>query len=428
MEWSKYNYLYYSKTANSYLLYSSLSNAFIQLSKEGAEFVNDIIKDPESHDEDNDLIQVLKDKRFLVSSNRTEANKIIFQTLISRYNSKSLSLTIAPTQTCNFNCPYCYEANKTGGKMTTDVQKRLIQVIKDNKELKSIGVTWYGGEPTLAIPTIKRLSKELMKCVPNYSAYMITNGYLLDKIVDDLESLKIYGIQITLDGTKETHDKTRCLKNGEPSFERILENLDIIASKNYNVDVSIRMNISKDNGEGYVKLHKLIQSRYRGKRIRLYPAFVVDYTGCNSLCYVDNKSQGEFLKNLYYKHNIITSPLYPTRTNKGCMAQTMNAFVVGPDGELYKCWHHLGDKNKSVGNIMSPEIIQNHEVLANSMVDNDVIFDEKCIDCVLFPSCYGGCKDNKGIHAEYCIPAKSSLNDYLDIKYLQWKKINEKLH
>ena len=51
--------------------------------------------------------------------------------------SQGISLTICPTMGCNFDCPYCYEVYKTGGKMTKEVEKRLIQIVKNNKELKS---------------------------------------------------------------------------------------------------------------------------------------------------------------------------------------------------------------------------------------------------------------------------------------------------
>lgn len=183
------------------------------------------------------------------------------------------------------------------------------------------------------------------------------------------------------------------------------------------------MNISKENALEYIKLHKLLYERYRGKRIHLYPAFVVDCGNCNSICCIEGKEQGYFLKDLFHKHGIVTSPLYPYRTNKGCMAQSINAFVVGPDGELYKCWHHLGEKNKSVGNITNQEIFSNFELLADSMIEGDVLFDKKCIDCILFPSCYGGCKEHRVSNKEYCIPAKYVLPDYLDIKYIQWKNI-----
>lgn len=110
------------------------------------------------------------------------------------------------------------------------------------------------------------------------------------------------------------------------------------------------------------------------------------------------------------------------RTPKGCMCQQMNAFVVGPEGELYKCWHHLGIQEKVIGSIFDSQTITNYSLLADIMVHGDAILDTKCKMCVLFPSCYGGCMDDKNSKQDYCIPAKSMLEDFIDIYYLMKTK------
>ena len=66
------------------------------------------------------------------------------------------------------------------------------------------------------------------------------------------------------------------------------------------------------------------------------------------------------------------------------MCQSLNAFVVGASGELYKCWHHLGLKDKIVGSIFKPDVITDYALFADMMIKNDALFDEKCKSCVLF--------------------------------------------
>lgn len=44
---------------------------------------------------------------------------------------------------------------------------------------------------------------------------------------------------------------------------------------------------------------------------------------------------------------------------------------------------------------MDPATFTNYGNLADMMISKDVIFDKKCRECVLFPSCYGGCADLK---------------------------------
>jgi len=418
MEWSIYSHLYYSKKAESYLLYSSLSNMIVELDNDGYNEIVKIKEDPNCIDIKNERYKFLFDSRFIVQSNEIETNKLMLTALSSRFNTKSLSLTIAPTRACNFSCPYCYEEDRANKKMSKEVQDGILDFVKKYDSAKSLHVTWYGGEPTVAIDVIKYLSGELEKHFVNYSAFMVTNGFLLDKIIDDIELLKIKRLQITLDGTKETHDQTRHLINGNGTFDKILSNIDNLLSKCNNVKISIRMNISKNNSNQFVSLNRMLQKRY-GNKVNLYPAFVHDYNGsCQAgTCYDNGYTKALFLKKIFDDDAIYTKDLFPTRAAKGCMSQNLNAFLIGPEGELYKCWHHLGVKEKEVGSIFEPQIITNYGLLSNAMIKGDPLLDNKCKSCVLFPSCFGGCVDNKNGNDDFCIPAKSMLEDFIDTRY-----------
>jgi uncharacterized protein len=425
MEWCSYNYLYFSKEAKAYLLYSSLSNKLVQLNEE---LYNKIIKFRETgnfSDFDNDESKFLLDGRFIVQSNESELNKVILSTLQQRYNTKSMSLTLAPTRFCNFACPYCYEKDRVNKVMSKKVQEKVVDFVKKNKAIESLNVVWYGGEPTLAINPIKYLSMELQKAVKYYSAFMVTNGFYLNKIIDSIKELKINTLQITLDGTKETHDMTRRLTCGSEggTYDKIMSNIDNCLSK-CNIRISIRMNINKTNSDQYACLYRELKTLY-GNKVNLYPAFVHDYGGnCLDTCYDNSSKKAEFLKELYEKEKIFTNYFYPLRKSKGCMSQSLNSFVIGPEGEMYKCWHHLGEKSKEVGNLLKPEIITNYTLLSDMMIKNDVIFDNKCKSCVLFPSCDGGCVDHKMENSDYCIPAISKIEDFLDIYYSMKKGKN----
>jgi uncharacterized protein len=114
---------------------------------------------------------------------------------------------------------------------------------------------------------------------------------------------------------------------------------------------------------------------------------------------------------------VYTPEIYPFRTSKGCMCQKMNSFLIAPDGSLYKCWHHLGISDKIVGNIFNENIITNQNQLADMMLQGDTLFISECQECILFPSCNGGCSDLRKKNESVCIPAKSLLEDFLNIHY-----------
>lgn len=54
------------------------------------------------------------------------------------------------------------------------------------------------------------------------------------------------------------------------------------------------------------------------------------------------------------------------------------SLIVGPEGELYKCWHHLGIPEKSIGTINADLEITNVDLYADYMINGDALFDANC--------------------------------------------------
>ena len=96
---------------------------------------------------------------------------------------KMLSLTIMPTELCNFRCRYCYEKFEKG-KMQEDIYKGIVKYLQKNlSSYSGLDISWFGGEPLLALDIIEKMSTdiyELCKLLKKpYMAGMTTNGYLL---------------------------------------------------------------------------------------------------------------------------------------------------------------------------------------------------------------------------------------------------------
>lgn len=71
-------------------------------------------------------------------------------------------------------------------------------------------------------------------------------------------------------------------------------------------------------------------------------------------------------------------------------ATILNYFVVGPEGELYKCWNDIGDKDSIVGNVLDDKIT-NYDLLSRYLGGPTMSDDPKCVNCKLYPICNGGC-------------------------------------
>lgn len=428
MKWSRYSKLFESQR-NGWLLFHSASRAFMKVPDEEVEIIRGIMQDPEGYDYSKIpmLYMRLRALGYLVEDHRDDDlyNIIKMRNLTRRYAGNSLTLTVAVTRACNFDCSYCFEGNRTGKPMTQEVEDKLIRFIKSFKA-DTLSIIWYGGEPLLAFDRILSIDKRLKDMDKPYTASMITNGYLMtDDKIAKLNDLHIGYLQITLDGRKETHDGRRYLKNGAPTYDVILDNIDRILATNFKGMIHVRVNVDSRNEDEYADVFRMIRKRYAkdfGKRITVYPGFVKgdDHPDCS--CFFEPKAQGEFISRMAREEKITALPLFPQKKGPGCTLNCRNAYVVGPDGELYKCWDDVGLKEKVIGSIDRFDN-WNMALLAEGMEGCSYLDSEECKECFCFPICDGGCHRirQKNLHTDVkhssCSYFRDNLEDLLELHY-----------
>ncbi|NHQ60308.1 SPASM domain-containing protein [Chlorobium sp. BLA1] len=348
----------------------------------------------------------MRQKGFFVSD-LDEAKKELTERFTRRKNrSQHLGLTIAPSVNCNFSCPYCYEYSECT-TMSGEIQRNVAAYIK--KELssacyKSMHVTWYGGEPLLpdCFEAIEYLSEQIISACKkydiSYTSNIITNGYLLDREkAKHLVEWKVALAQVTLDGPKSFHDRSRIHKNGKGTFDRIIGN--IKASSDL-LRFSIRMNVNEENAASIMELKKILHEEKlldNKGRVAFYVSPVRSYTSsCQSRDCLSNSSfyklQLELLKNGINSDGFHVVEEYPTLKESVCTAIASDSYVIGASGELYKCWLDLGRHELSVGQIGREGIEFNERI---EKWDDFMPFDEgtECLSCSMLPVCMGGCPE-----------------------------------
>lgn len=346
---------------------------------------------------DETFIEKLRHGRFVVEDDCDETNILKHNLLQSRYETNRFSLTLAPTLGCNFECIYCYETNHSDhSKMTPEVQDRIVGIVKNqikNKGIRQLFITWYGGEPLLALDIIESLTERLTTlCQENnvrYSANMITNGYLLSRsVIERLNALHLKRIQITVDGPKDIHDMRRFLSGKQPTFDRIVrnikENIDIIPI------VSLRINVDLTNYSRIDEVKELFADDIYMDKIYVYIAPV---DSINEQ-YEENKcltmSQFAELDNQFYDEY---ESSYPKPRFNACGADTPQSMVIGPDGAIYKCWNDIGIEENRVGSIFDKAYTYSKKYY--DFLLYDVTQDEKCSECDILPICMGGCPNRR---------------------------------
>ena len=316
-----------------------------------------------------------------------------------------LGLTIAPTDGCNFACPYCYE-NLNYVNMSGETQRRVAAFIENGLatgNYRSMHVTWYGGEPLMpkSLQAIEFLSERIIDACSardiSYSANIISNGYFLNRAVAGrLAKWRVKLMQVTLDGPRELHNQTRVLKNGAGTFDRILEN---IKSCSDLLRFSIRMNVTAENAPSIAKLKRILRDEGVLKdagRTTFYVSPVRSYTAtCQSSNCLSNESfyrlQFDLLKKGINEDGFQVVEEYPIAKESVCTAVGPNSFVVGPDGDLYKCWLDIGRHELAVGRIGEGSIELNENI--GKWRGFRPFNGTSCASCTMLPICMGGCPE-----------------------------------
>lgn len=349
---------------------------------------------------DKETIDILKEKKIIVEQAHLYDyyHRLRLQHLSTIGDQEKLSLAIAPTTECNFACPYCFEGEKDNKRMTPEIVGELISFINKFQQSKELHITWYGGEPLIAFNVIKEIICRIKsECrVPIISQSIVTNGYLInDEIVSFMKENHFEDIQITFDGTRENHNKTRCLKGSrKPTFDTIMHNVEKQAKEMpNNVKISLRINVNRDNEEDYANMYMLIKEKFaQHKNIGTYPGFIRESNRKNNIiCYrsLFGKSRYEFYKKVE-KFNLKVDYYPKVDLKKTCMICHNNAFVIGPEGELYKCWNDFNNPDRIIGYLCDKKIT-NPTLVSLYAYDATIYGDPKCKECKLFPICDGGC-------------------------------------
>lgn len=396
---SKYN-LVISNNADGTLIFNTVSSAMSLFDDKCTELL--LSKDHfdlESIDENiQKYVKLMIEHGYIVDSKIDEVEKLNVITTTKRFGSKTLTYTIAPTLDCNMNCPYCYEV-KDPTAMNDEVANDFIKFTKEKLKREGFNelyISWYGGEPLLALDTIKKISKELIGfCDENrisYKSTMVTNGLLLDESVGSIlkSECRVNGFQVTLDGLKEINNIRRRTKDGSDSFSKIISNIDANVDK---FSFSLRINIDKKNFAEMPKFVDYIQNKNNwSNKVQFYFAPIENSTEACSYNTHDCMSHEEFsdfysdMLNYQFSLNNNLPIQRPRMKAMVCNHISPNVFVIDPYGYLYKCWNLVGLPQHNVGSVIDGEVLNAENIKWLSFKHP-----EKCVECIKRPVCQGGC-------------------------------------
>ena len=212
MKLSKFNIISYF--GEKLLVFNSLYGSFCCINKE--KDIKNFLKS-NLYKLNSEQIDELTDKGIIVEDNIAEeiiANKKLYDFI---YDNR-LELVIMPTMQCNFRCSYCYEDFKMGAMDEKAIKSIIKYLYHTLNKHSGLIIDWFGGEPLLSLSQMEKISNQAIKLcsalkIPYYSC-ITTNGYLLTpENIHKLLKMRVYNMQITIDGSESYHNKNRSLSS-----------------------------------------------------------------------------------------------------------------------------------------------------------------------------------------------------------------------
>ncbi len=379
-------------------------------------------------DDAREALGLLQGNGFLVPDRAADQQALDHYFSSVTNSNAELHITLLTTLQCNFACDYCFQGdhgdyNKFAEKMSLETAARVATWIErelDRVKPERLVLMFFGGEPLLNIPVMYYLSERIWQATQargvRMASSIITNGLLLTpELVDRMVPLGLAAVKITLDGDRDTHNRMRPLRGGQGTFDRIVENMRLVADR---VPIAIGGNFDESSVDSYPALLDFLREQPFANKLSkvnfkpiirnapvspkgMLPLIPVNAAGkplggtcmtsagkgggstCDSCNGLDDKLS--LLREETQRHGFPTPSGVP---GGPCHVHMQHAHTIGPDGSLYACPGFTGEKTQSTGHIDDRQESWRESVRERFERLHPW---KECGDCAFIPVCAGGC-------------------------------------
>ncbi|MDQ2086411.1 radical SAM protein [Herbivorax sp. ANBcel31] len=438
-------YIYYKLEENKYILLNTLSGAIDIVEKNIIQY----LKNPSKVDINKDFVVALKERGYIISKNE-DLDKIKDLIKNAKYKSKTGTFVICPTYMCNLRCKYCFEGIGTRTKSKVleekDVDKifKAIEEVCSEKDIKKPQILLYGGEPFL--PSTKDIVSYILKKSRNkgYFVSAISNSTHLYQYKDELNEYKntIKSIQVTIDGSKNIHNKYRVKVDGSGTFDEITKSVDLLLA------IGIRVNLRINTGKNNVKYLSNVLEFIEQKKWNISPLFKCQIAPITDHFCTFNlpnwMPESELLKEIYAavedvektkeKFHMSLGKDIEIRTSllrsiwrekkkkvinpQPCAAGKRKYYIFGAEGNIYPCPETVGMEEYAIGRYL-PSLKLDQE--AEKLWERDITNIDKCRECSIAPICGTGCTwaciatNGKNFKEPVCNFARETIDSYFEL-------------
>jgi uncharacterized protein len=353
---------------------------------------------------------------------------------------KALCLNIS--HDCNMACEYCFAGKgdaTTKGRyglekklMSEETGMNAIQfLMRNSKSRKNLEVDFFGGEPLMNFDVVKnivlntrKLEKEYINersSFPNVRFTLTTNGTLLDDEKINFINENISNIVLSLDGEKLTNDNMRKYNGGEgiysevvPLYQKLVADRKNKSYKDYyirgtftrkNLDFAKDVIHMGELGFENISVEPVVAEENNDYAIRQedLPTIFKEYETLANEIIKREQNQKNMFNFFHFNIDLENGPCVYKRS-KGCGSGS-EYLAITPNGDIYPCHQFVGNEKYNLGNVNTPDIKLNRDLMKN-FHGNNIVSNECCNKCWAKYFCGGGCaanndKFNDNIYSPY---------------------------
>lgn len=279
---------------------------------------------------------------------------------------------------CNMACRYCFYLEKSGlypdgpARMDDEVLESYIRQTLEGQQVPSATIAWQGGEPTLmGLDFFKKsiaIEEKYARPGMVIEHTIQTNGTLLDDDWCRFFHEKNFLVGLSLDGPRAMHDANRVDRDGQPTFDRVMNAAHLL--QKHDVEFNILATINAANEDHPLEVYRFFRDELGARYLQFIPIVERDPDGTINERSVKPKPFGRFLIDIFdewIRRDVgkmfvinIDGPLANwLGSPSACIFQPTcgRGMALERNGDLYSCDHFV-TREDFLGNILETPLVE----------------------------------------------------------------------